>query len=123
MTDQQYNNPSNDIASPDSSTADVDALHQVFKSPGGHTKHNGLLRHPMIAVYVNGIDEPLYLKIDTPRTFGRDTTAMPQPTLIDLGPASLEQGVSRQHASISWKNGQLFIEDLKSSNGTYLNHV
>jgi hypothetical protein len=30
---------------------------------------------------------------------------------------------SRQHACISWENGELFIEDLNSSNGTYVNRT
>jgi serine/threonine protein kinase len=43
---------------------------------------------------------------------------------IDLGPyGASEAGVSRQHARLTWQNGQWFIEDLGSLNGTYLNEV
>lgn len=41
---------------------------------------------------------------------------------IDLDPhGGLEAGVGRQHAQINLQNGQLFLEDLSSVNGTALN--
>lgn len=116
MTDQD-NNPSTDVANIDSSTADVNAPRHIFKAPQIRTKHEGLLHPPMIAVYMNGIDDPFFFKIDMAMIFGRNTAPEPQPTLIDLGPSGLERGVSRQHARIRWQNGLLFIEDLQSSNG------
>src|SRR5258708_9218930 len=48
----------------------------------------------------------------------------PQSTLIDVNPfQGFERGVSRQHALLKWQSGRLFIEDLESSNGTYVNEV
>jgi pSer/pThr/pTyr-binding forkhead associated (FHA) protein len=41
---------------------------------------------------------------------------------VDLNPhGGLEQGVSRRHARISQRNGQWYVEDLNSVNGTLLN--
>ncbi|MGI6367422.1 MAG: protein kinase domain-containing protein [Anaerolineae bacterium] len=40
---------------------------------------------------------------------------------IDLGPYDPQGYVSRQHAQIGWHQGQGSIQDLKSSNGTFVN--
>jgi pSer/pThr/pTyr-binding forkhead associated (FHA) protein len=41
---------------------------------------------------------------------------------IDLDPhGGLESGVGRQHAQITLQSGSLFVEDLSSVNGSYLN--
>lgn len=43
---------------------------------------------------------------------------------VDLTPdGGLEGGVSRRHARIFFQNDQFYIEDLGSTNGTYLNGV
>lgn len=54
--------------------------------------------------------------------FGRqDTTSSTQPD-IDLVPfGALENGVSRQHAALELRHDTLTLNDLGSSNGTYLN--
>lgn len=41
---------------------------------------------------------------------------------VDLGGFS-EGGVSRRHAEITRSEGQVYVEDLNSSNGTFLNGV
>ncbi len=42
---------------------------------------------------------------------------------IDLSPYdAYSQGVSRLHAAIKIKDGQLYVEDLGSSNGTWINN-
>jgi pSer/pThr/pTyr-binding forkhead associated (FHA) protein len=41
---------------------------------------------------------------------------------LDLGPfGATEKGVSRRHAKITYKDGQTWIIDLSSMNGTWLN--
>jgi pSer/pThr/pTyr-binding forkhead associated (FHA) protein len=55
-------------------------------------------------------------------TFGRLDAASATFPDIDLTPDSgLEKGVSRRHAKITRKGSDLFLEDLGSVNGTFLN--
>src|SRR5690242_3812866 len=69
-------------------------------------------------------DTPIRLLLvpNTEITLGRvDTRANVYPD-IDLTPyGGSETGVSRTHATIAYKNRVLYITDLGSSNGTYLN--
>lgn len=69
-------------------------------------------------------DTPVRLLLvqNTDITLGRtDTRANVYPD-IDLTPyGGSETGVSRLHASFQYKNRTLYITDLGSSNGTYLN--
>jgi pSer/pThr/pTyr-binding forkhead associated (FHA) protein len=51
---------------------------------------------------------------------GRPTQAAPEVDLSDFGDHA---GVSRRHAQITRSEGQVLIEDLGSSNGTFLNEV
>jgi pSer/pThr/pTyr-binding forkhead associated (FHA) protein len=48
-----------------------------------------------------------------------------QPVDIDLDDQEPQDRIwsSRQHACISYENGQLCVEDLKSANGTYVNRL
>ena len=64
-----------------------------------------------------GLEYPLY---EGHNFIGR---ADEKPVDIDLEDQESpeKQWVSRQHAVITFENGQLIIEDLNSSNGTYLN--
>jgi pSer/pThr/pTyr-binding forkhead associated (FHA) protein len=55
-------------------------------------------------------------------TLGRLDAASATFPDVDLTPDNgLEKGVSRRHARISRKTGELYLEDLGSVNGTYLN--
>jgi FHA domain len=59
----------------------------------------------------------------TPWLLGR-FDATDHPNQIDLNPyAAHTKGVSRLHAQLHIQDEQLFITDLNSSNGTYLNDV
>jgi pSer/pThr/pTyr-binding forkhead associated (FHA) protein len=55
-------------------------------------------------------------------TLGRVDAASATFPDVDLTPDNgLEKGVSRRHARILRKTGELYVEDLGSVNGTYLN--
>lgn len=55
-------------------------------------------------------------------TMGRVSKGQPVMPDIDLTDyQAYENGVSRIHAVLKQKNGQIFVMDLGSSNGTYLN--
>jgi pSer/pThr/pTyr-binding forkhead associated (FHA) protein len=55
-------------------------------------------------------------------TFGRLDAASATFPDIDLTPdQGLEKGVSRRHAKITRRGNELFLEDLGSVNGTFLN--
>ncbi len=57
-----------------------------------------------------------------PVVVGREDTEMLGKQDINLSPYSgRERGVSRKHAQIYFRDGELYIEDLDSSNGTMLN--
>src|SRR5262252_1865402 len=56
-----------------------------------------------------------------PVILGRSHPGSPIQPDCDLSPFDKEGRVSRQHASIEWKDGRLFITDLGSTNGTLLN--
>lgn len=46
------------------------------------------------------------------------------PTKVDLNPyGALQKGVSRAHAQLIMQNEKLYIIDLHSTNGTYINNV
>jgi len=92
-------------------------------------------REEMIEAAEEGITSPLGLKLTIPDS-GRDVE-MPLTKEVNIGrldPASasfpdvdltsdggLERGVSRRHAKITRRGSEVFIEDLGSINGTFLN--
>lgn len=54
--------------------------------------------------------------------FGRGSTGFPGGSFINLEPVGgLPAGVSRRHARLFEHEGQLFLEDLGSTNGSYVN--
>ncbi len=79
------------------------------------------------------IPPTVILSLDTPKKqleitlektiyLGRlDPTANIYPEIDFTDINGLEQGISRQHARLLFKEGQLYIEDLGSINGTVLN--
>lgn len=53
---------------------------------------------------------------------GRDISDLRGETVIDLFPLqAAERGVSREHAAIYVEGASVFVTDLESTNGTYLN--
>jgi hypothetical protein len=89
--------------------------------PEAQEAHTGKLPERGIAIYVDGWEEPLIAVARDPLTLGRHTE-MPSPDLIDLAPYDAYQmGVSRRHAVLTYKDNRLYISDVGSTNGTYLN--
>ncbi len=79
-------------------------------------------KQKQVSLVIQGVPIRLLLVQNTAITLGRtDTRANVYPD-IDLTPyGGSETGVSRSHASLQYKNRTLFITDLGSSNGTYIN--
>lgn len=66
----------------------------------------------------------IILQISEPLVFGRSFSENEVVSFIDLEAFGAEDlGVSRKHLRCWADNGELFIEDLGSLNGTYLNGV
>ncbi len=76
----------------------------------------------MIVIYLPGHEAPLRFKGKNEITFGRGDLARISTPDIDLATADgISLGVSRRHAVIRRMDGGYFIEDLSSTNGTWLN--
>ncbi len=64
------------------------------------------------------------LRNDTSYLLGRFNSAKPRTNHIDLSPfGAQERGVSRIHAQIHMEDDILYITDMDSTNGTYLDGV
>jgi hypothetical protein len=76
-----------------------------------------------IALYVMGEKLPLLVESKgRPTILGRQAQGIIAPGTLDLTKYQGHLlGVSRQHASISFVDGSFVIEDLNSSNGTWIN--
>jgi phage FluMu protein Com len=72
---------------------------------------------------IERVNSPIARYIHTePIIIGREDTEMLGKQDINLSPYSArERGVSRKHAQVYLRDGELYIEDLNSSNGTSLN--
>ncbi|NWF69504.1 MAG: FHA domain-containing protein [Chloroflexi bacterium] len=79
-----------------------------------------------LRVEIPGAPAPIMLAPAEEREllFGRlDATANIVPD-IDFTPhAAYQLGISRKHAAVILKNKQLYIKDLRSSNGTFVNNI
>lgn len=77
----------------------------------------------MLALYFDRVEEPLIIQVVQQAILGRYTDDKSQPR-VDLSPyGAYERGVSRMHAVIRRTGTRLMIEDLDSSNGTFVNGV
>ena len=79
-------------------------------------------RRDAVVVFVAGFnDVPITLTVREPVSFGRNAN-LPGRKHVDLSRYNaIEQGVSRIHAFLHRQDGQFFIEDADSVNGTFLN--
>lgn len=77
---------------------------------------------PMLRVVILNSGRKLGFNTDQPLTLGRQDSARGFYPDIDLSTdGGVEAGVSRKHATITLRDRACFIEDLASSNGTFVN--
>jgi len=79
------------------------------------------LRPGMLALYIMGEKEPILLEGQKTATLGRIVFGEPAPTVDLTDYHGRLLGVSRHHAAIHFMDTGFTIEDLGSSNGTWLN--
>lgn len=71
---------------------------------------------------IRGMVERLVLKEKTPITLGRTDIKSRTIPDVDLTPyGALDRGVSREHATLHIEGDRIFVTDLGSTNGTFLN--
>jgi hypothetical protein len=81
-----------------------------------------LLGPHSVAFYINRSAEPLIVDIPTQAILGRNAEGGGTQPRIDLTPyGAFERGLSRMHAIIRRTDNGMSIEDLASSNGSWLN--
>jgi len=75
-----------------------------------------------VSLFVSGLREKLCFDKSPIITLGRLNELFHVEGLVDLSPyRATERGVSRIHCQLSLKDNQVYITDLGSTNGTYLN--
>jgi FHA domain len=75
-----------------------------------------------VALYVDDTEEPLILEVVRQAILGRHEANSRSQPRVDLTPyRAYEKGVSRLHAIIRRGDTGLMVEDLASTNGTWLN--
>jgi hypothetical protein len=93
-------------------------------APSPKTRRVASLRSNSIALFVDNADEPLILEVTNQAVLGRYVPNSPAQPRVDLAPyGALEKGVSRVHAVIRRTEHGLTVQDLSSSNGSWLNGV
>ncbi len=77
-----------------------------------------------VAVLVSGaVERPFTVTVKKPVSFGRGNYGKPT-THVDLSRYGAgDKGVSRMHMRLSHNDGDFYVEDLDSVNGTYVNGV
>lgn len=76
----------------------------------------------IVMLHFVGFTDPVALQIEDQIILGRSSQTGSDVIAVNLeGYGASEQGVSRQHARLSRVGQQLFIQDLGSTNHTYLN--
>jgi pSer/pThr/pTyr-binding forkhead associated (FHA) protein len=84
---------------------------------------NGNATYPVVVrLSIPGSGREIEFPVSKEITLGRLDAASATFPDVDLTPDNgLEKGVSRRHARITRKASELYVEDLGSVNGTYLN--
>jgi hypothetical protein len=93
------------------------------QTPARHPLRDvGILGPNMVALFMDNKADPLLLQISQQAILGRYTADAALQPRVDLTPyGAFEKGISRMHCTIRRVADGLTIEDLKSSNGTWLN--
>jgi len=75
-----------------------------------------------VAIYVAGIDKPVYVRIENEMVFGRKVQETNE-ALLDLSElGGFQMGISRRHAMIRRAGTGYELIDLSSTNGTWMNN-
>ena len=76
-----------------------------------------------VVMYIDGIPAPLVVYVVQQAVLGRRTVEKDTQPRIDLTPyGAHDRGISRQHTLLRRNEKGISIEDLDSSNGTWVNH-
>ncbi len=90
--------------------------------PAATATHQRQRVPPVIRLKLTSPEKSLEISLEKTVYLGRlDPTANIYPEIDFTEANGLEQGVSRQHARLLFKEGQVYVEDLGSVNGTILN--
>ena len=86
------------------------------------SRHTTALPADSIALYIDDRTEPLVIQVAQQAILGRYTPSSATQPRIDLTPyGAYDKCISRMHAIIRRTDAGLIIEDLASSNGSWLN--
>ncbi|KAF9381061.1 hypothetical protein CPC16_010038 [Podila verticillata] len=115
--DQTYkNNASNHMNGPTSSTNPTADMSQHTSTNGRASSNPILVLEPLNDTFaLKSLDLPEHTKVKIGRQTGVTTAPIPSNGYFD------SKVLSRVHAEVWSENGKVFIRDLKSSNGTFLN--
>jgi hypothetical protein len=92
----------------------------VDQPRGKHHHHLGKLPVHGVALYIGQSEEPLIVALNDRVTLGRRKD-LQIPDLVDLTPYdAYRMGVSRTHAALIYRGNQIFIHDIGSVNGTWV---
>jgi pSer/pThr/pTyr-binding forkhead associated (FHA) protein len=76
----------------------------------------------LVVLQIRGLSERLNFEEGTEIVLGRNDISNPDMSRLDLTPyGGHERGVSREHALLRYRDGQLSVTDLHSANGTLVN--
>ncbi len=79
-------------------------------------------RNDALILFVEGSREPIGVVVQSEVTLGRQAPSGSKNPHVDLDPCgAFDKGVSRVHARIKRQGDDFLIEDLNSSNGTFIN--
>jgi len=77
-----------------------------------------------LVLWVQGNKKPLEAYPRTQLVIGRTSVMSGKPVNVDLtGYNAEELGVSRNHAQLRCQDNMLYLSDLKTANGTYVNEL
>ena len=116
------NLPKTSMIGQNESPAPVAQPQPVVTHTPTHTAHRGRLGSGRVGLYID--KEFICIEITGKALFGRALATEKTDLTLDLTKyAAFEKGVSRIHCALAWDGANLTIEDLKSSNGTWINSV